>query len=85
MVKDKEILQNHCVCIGKLNKIISKFSQRGNTDVVAKPGRPRKATKKIDNLIKRKATSDPRKTAVQINKEIRQEYKNLVLSDMTVR
>lgn len=70
---------------GTVSKIIKCYLQRGTVDPAVKSGRPRKTSLKMDHIILRKARSDPKKSAVDINKELREEYPDVNVSDMTVR
>lgn len=64
-----------CLLIDKstVNRIIAKY--KSTNSLVDKPrsGRPRKTTKRVDKMIKRKSVADVKKTAMDISRELREE------------
>jgi transposase len=56
----------------------------GTTDNKKRPGRPSKITCRTKNVIRKLSKADPRKTAVDINRDLR-EYHNLQISNSAVK
>lgn len=56
-----------------VNRIINKFKTTNSLKDKPRSGRPRKTTARTDKIIKRKSVADPRKTAVDIANELRDE------------
>jgi len=61
--------------IGKstVNDIIARYRAGYGLEDRPRSGRPRKTSKKVDRVIKRKSTADVRKTAAQIVRELQDE------------
>lgn len=61
-----------------------KHQSTGTTDNKQRAGRPCKITPRTKNLIRKLSKADPKKTAVDINKELR-EYHNVQISNSAVK
>ncbi len=68
-----------------VDNIVKRFEARGTVTRALKSGRPRKMTMRQDKLIHRLSVADPRKTAVDITKEIKEYYKVDIHSNTTKR
>lgn len=73
---------------GLSRQIVSTWKKKqlstGSTDNKQRTGRPTKITLRTKNLILKLSKADPRKTAVDINRELR-EYHNVQISNSTVK
>lgn len=56
-----------------MNRIIAKYNPTNSLVDKPRSGRPRKTTKRMDKMIKRKSISDVKKTAIDISRELREE------------
>ena len=66
-----------------VSRLVAKFKAGMDLSDRPRPGRPRKTTKRLDRIIRRKSTADPKKTAVDIAREMAEEHQ-VELSSKTV-
>lgn len=57
-----------------VNRIITKYKSTNSLIDKPRSGKPRKTTKRVDKIIKTKSIADVKKTAVDISRELREEY-----------
>lgn len=65
-------------------RIVNRFKKEGAVNHKSRPGRPKKTSIKDDKLLERLCRLDPRKNAVMLRKEIRENY-NIDLSLSSVK
>lgn len=67
-----------------VSNLVKRFQVRGTVKRAPKCGKPRKTTVRIDKVIRRTSIADPRKTAADINADLRANY-GVQVHDCTVR
>lgn len=69
----REIANSLLINKSTVNRMIAKYKLTNSLADKPRSGRPRKTTKRVDKIIKRKSITDVKKTAMDISRELREE------------
>lgn len=72
--KQSDVAKQFHVNQATVSRLINQFKTRKDLADSPRIGRPRKTTVRIDRVIKMKSTADPKKTAVEIAREVAEEH-----------
>jgi transposase len=72
--RQSDVAQQFHVNQATVSRLVKKYKSRRGLADKPRTGRPRKSTVRIDRVIKMKSTADPKKTAVDIAREIEEEH-----------